>query len=109
MRCNRLFAITLAIPLFAGAQQASKPQIGKVVGLPSDFTPSGNCASSTQGYLTMPKNGRAKLTDSELGKSIRSALQQGYVITVYPETKNGVFADMECATAKKATEAPSHP
>jgi hypothetical protein len=109
MRCNFFLAITLAIPLFAGGQQASKPQIGKIVGIPSDFGPSGNCTSSTQGYLTIPKNGRTKLTDAEIGKAIRSDIQNGYVVTTYPETANGIFVDMECLAAHKPTGAPSRP
>jgi hypothetical protein len=109
MHCNRFLAITLTIPLFAGAQQLSKPQIGSVVGIPSDFTPSGKCTSSTQGYLTIPKSGKTKLTEAELGGAVRSSLQNGYVITVYPETANGIFVNMECPAVKKSTAEPSRP
>jgi hypothetical protein len=105
MQPLKLALLALAIPV-ALAQQASKPQIGKLTGIPSDFAASGNCTSSTQGYLTMPKSGKTKLTDAEIMKFIRSNLQNGYVITIYPETANGVFVDMECPAKQPSTATP---
>lgn len=108
MRCNVFILVTLATTLAAAGQETAKPQVGKVVGIPSDLTVSGNCTAATQGYLSMPK-GRTKLTEAEIGKFVRSSLRNGYVITVYPETGNGIFVDLECLKAKQATASPSTP
>jgi hypothetical protein len=45
------------------------------------------------------------MTKAEIGKFVDSSLRNGYVLTIYPETKRGIFVDMECL----ATKAPSHP
>jgi hypothetical protein len=97
--CVALIAATLS------GQEATKPAISKITVLPPEpISASGSCTASTAGYLEI--KGRTKMTKAEMGKFVDSSLRDGYVITIYPETKRGIFVDMECAAIPKA---PSHP
>jgi hypothetical protein len=89
-------AALLVLALFG--QEPSKPVIAGVKVLPSEPIPSGSCTSSTAGYIE--KNGRTDFTDAEFGQMILSALKGGYVLTLYPRTKSGIFIFQECATAQ---------
>jgi len=72
------------------AQQPSKPQISGITILPSDpIVPTGNCKSSTAGYLE-------KMTDKQIGAFVSKGLREGYIVTAYPATKSGVFVAMQC-------------
>jgi|ERR1017187_2196810 hypothetical protein len=75
-------------------QQPNKPTISKITAVPSEPIPKGTCTSSTAGYLE--KAGRTNLTDAEIGKSVFGALRQGYIVTIYPPTKRGIFVNFEC-------------
>ncbi|MGB6721635.1 MAG: hypothetical protein WBE72_12625 [Terracidiphilus sp.] len=76
-------------------QQVTKPAV-EISLLPSEPIPTtGTCTSSTGGYL-MDKHGQTHFTTAEFGKLIQSSLQNGYVMTVYPETKSGFFVSMKC-------------
>jgi|GEM_PF-3872551 len=88
----------LAILLFA---QQSTPTPNIVIqGVPSEQIPAGTCTSSTFGYVEF--NGeRSGFTDAEFGKAILSALRQGYVLTIYPSTKSGIFINQECHSLTK--------
>jgi hypothetical protein len=82
----------LSVLLFS--QQASKPKI-TIAGTPSEPIAVGTCTSSTFGYVEL--NGRRNgFTDAEFGNAMIAALHQGYVITVYPPTKSGIFVNQEC-------------
>jgi hypothetical protein len=84
---------SIAISLFA--QQASKPQIGSVTVLPSDpVVPTGNCKSSTAGYLEQSR--QRKMSDKEIGLFVSKSLHDGYIVTVYPATNSGIFVSMAC-------------
>ncbi len=90
LACLLLSAIT---PLTC--QDSSKPSISKITILPSEpVMPTGTCKFSTSGYLEM--NGKTKITKAEIGNFIDSSLHDGYVVTVYPGTKRGIFVNMEC-------------
>jgi hypothetical protein len=95
------------VPL--NSQESNRPQISSIAVLPSDpVVASGNCTASTAGYLEI--NRRTKMTKAELGKFVDSSLRDGFVLTIYPETRRGIFVNMECfATHPKTSEAPSHP
>jgi len=99
--------IILVVLLFASfsplnSQETSKPQISKVTMLPSEpVIPSGDCKASTGGYLEM-KDGRTKLNKTELGNFLDASLRAGYIVTIYPQTKRGIFVNMECINALKA-------
>jgi hypothetical protein len=89
-----LLTIALAVPA-ALAQEPSRPRIADISSMPSDSVKTtGSCKASTSGYL-LNKHGK-KMSESEIGKYLVSGLRDGYVITVYPETENGVFVDMKC-------------
>jgi hypothetical protein len=77
----------------ASGQELAKPTISKITVLPSEpIIASGSCTASTAGYLEI--KGRTKMTKAEIGKFVDSSLRDGYVITIYPETKRGIFVDM---------------
>ena len=97
----------LLISLCLPAQESAKPTLADIVGVSHDDPLAKPvCGSSTSGYVE--KDGRTKLTEAELGRFIRSSLRDGYTLTLYPESKNGIFADMRCPSAKKAIS-PQHP
>lgn len=99
MQLLKLFALALAFS-FVSAQEISKPQISNIAGVPSDRSFTGTCTASTQGYVDIP--------EAKMGKWLYSKLQEGYVITIYPKTHDGIFVDMECRVTKR-TNAPAHP
>jgi hypothetical protein len=87
--------------------QESKPHIGRIAALPSELPlVTATCTASRSGYLE--KDGRTKITEAEMAMFIAASLRDGYILTIYPESKSGVFVDMECAASNKLT-APSHP
>jgi len=107
MRLHKLLIVSLiAFAAFqsqaAFAQELTKPQIGKIVALPADEPlQAATCTASWSGYLEI--NGRIELTEAEIGKFVASSLRDGYVLTIYPESKNGVFVDMTCPATPKPT------
>lgn len=40
------------------------------------------------------------LKEVEFGKFVIASLRDGYVMTIYPEPKNGIFLDMKCRFKK---------
>jgi hypothetical protein len=88
------------------AQEPTKPSISSVAVLPSEPpAPSGNCAVSRAGYLE--KDGKTDITQAEIWKMISAYLRDGYVVTIYPQTKRGTFVNLECPS--KSTTAPKRP
>jgi hypothetical protein len=87
---------TACLALIAcGLPGQEKPTITKIIMLPSDpVVPSGTCRSSTAGYVEIKR--RTKLTDAEIGKAVAGYLKDGYIVTVYPATKNGTFVNLDC-------------
>ena len=82
----------LSVLLFS--QQPSKQNM-TIHGSPSEPIATGSCVSTTFGYIEL--NGKtADFTDAEFGHVISAALRQGYVLTIYPPTKRGVFVNQEC-------------
>ena len=63
----------------------------------------GDCTSSPSGYLEWAKDGRIDLTDAELGNWVSEKLSHGYVVTLYPKTKYGIFADCDCPSSDKVS------
>lgn len=98
-RLTMVAGIMLGAIAFPPFPQPEKPQV-TIMGVPSEPTPPGTCTSSTFGYLEL--NGkRTGFTDAEFGQMILPALRQGYVITIYPPTKRGIFVNQECHSAQK--------
>jgi hypothetical protein len=76
-------------------QEPSKPTISSITVLPSEpIIPSGDCKSSTAGYLE--KSRQRAMFDDELGTFVSKSLRDGYILTVYPATKTGIFVNMQC-------------
>jgi hypothetical protein len=97
--CFALSALALS------AQESNKPQISTITAVPADAPLSvPTCTASRAGYLET--NGK-KMTEAEIARFVSSSLREGYILTVYPESKNGIFVNMECAARVKATA--SHP
>jgi hypothetical protein len=105
-----LLSLVFLLSLIAhlSAQQQNKPsvRITSLRGVPSEPVAPGSCTYSISGYLI--KGNRTDLTESELGTAIYSDLRQGYIVTVYPPTKNGIFAYSECPAGMKPNEV-KHP
>ena len=77
-------------------QETDQPKMHvKITTIPSEPVAPGTCKFSTAGYLEMP-DGRVNLTENEIGNAISEDLKQGYVVTVYPKTKRGIFVSDEC-------------
>jgi hypothetical protein len=91
-------AFVLIVLVLSG--QETKPQITTITMLPSEppLVPA-KCTASWSGYLE--KNGRTKMAEAEIAKFVRSSLRDGYVLTIYPESKRGVFVNMECGKPKE--------
>ncbi len=75
-------------------QKFQKPRIAGALTLPSEPIPRGACTASKAGYLE--KDGKTMLTERELGHAILGAIRGGYVVTIYPETKRGIFVRYDC-------------
>jgi hypothetical protein len=83
----------VAIPF---GQQPEKPRISNITILPSEpVVPTGTCKSSTAGYLDDSRPPKS-MTDEELGKFVSKSLHDGYIISIYPSTKTGIFVTMQC-------------
>jgi hypothetical protein len=98
-RSKFVLAGTIVAAMLLFGQKLQKPSVS-VSGAPSEPIPPGTCTSSTFGYLELGGR-RAGFTDEDLGKAIQSALRQGYVLTIYPPTKSGIFLNQECHGASK--------
>jgi hypothetical protein len=86
-----LFGIALPI-----GQQPEKPHIASITILPSEpVVPSGTCKSSTAGYLDNSRPPKI-MSDEEMGKFVSKSLHDGYIVSIYPSTKTGIFVTMQC-------------
>lgn len=92
---RRILLSVFAFTCLMASPQDLKPRIGKIVALPSEppLLPS-KCTASRSGYLE--KDGRTSLTKAEIGDFVDSSLRDGYVLTIYPQSKRGIFVDMGC-------------
>ncbi len=98
MRVTLILLVFLFSTSSLNSQESNKPPIAKITVLPSEpVKPTGNCKASISGYLEM--EGRTKMTKAEIGNWVDSSLRDGYVVTIYPETKRGIFVNMECTNA----------
>jgi hypothetical protein len=90
------FCFLLIAPPLLDSQEKNKPKISSVTVLPSDpVVPSGDCKSSTAGYLEDSRPPKA-ISDGELGKFVSKSLHDGYIVSIYPATKTGIFVTMQC-------------
>lgn len=85
------------------SQKSGKRRIPTVTTVNSELPLSlATCKISYSGYLEM--DGGTKLTETEIGNFVNSNLREGYVLTIYPQSKSGIFVNMECPPT-----APGHP
>lgn len=95
LRTSVSVSVGLLLAAIAFAQQPSKPQISGITVLPSDpVVPTGNCTSSSAGYLEKSRQGN--MTDQQLGEFVSKSLHDGYIVTIYPTTKSGIFVTVQC-------------
>ena len=104
MRFNRKYLGYLALAAITLFGQ-DKPRVTSIIGVPSEPIATGKCTFSTSGYLEMENGKTADFTEAELGHMILPALRDGYVLTIYPPTKRGIFVNSECHSTK-ATVSP---
>ena len=95
-----LTSAVFSVLLFADKTLSSKvpketPSIKAVAVLPPEEISGGPCEASTSGYLGV--GDRTELTEAEIGQYITTALRGGFVLTIYPPTKRGVFVNASCA------------
>jgi hypothetical protein len=93
----------IVVSLFA----QDKPRIASVTGVPSEPIAPGRCTYSTSGYLEMANGKKENFTDAEFGHMILPVLRDGYVLTIYPPTKRGIFISSMCPAAD--ANASTHP
>jgi hypothetical protein len=87
-------AVLLLTATILFAQQSSKPKISDITIMPSDpIVGSGNCKSSTAGYLEPNPSAR------EIEEFVSKSLHDGYIVTVYPAAKRGTFVNLSCTNA----------
>jgi hypothetical protein len=85
------------LALIAGTLFAQdKPRIASITGIPSEPIAPEKCTFSTSGYLEMENGKTLDFTDAEFGHMILPALRDGYVLTIYPPTKRGIFISQVC-------------
>ena len=85
----------IVVALFA----QDKPRIVSITGVPSEPIATGPCTLSSSGYLEMANGKTANFTDAEFGHMTLPALRDGYVLTIYPPTKRGIFVSSACPAA----------
>lgn len=102
LKVKHLTALAVTLCAFAVilfAQQPGSSSKISITGVPSEPITPGTCTSSTFGYVEL--NGkRADFSDADFGSAIKSALRQGYVLTIYPPTKSGIFINQECHSSR---------
>jgi hypothetical protein len=102
------FSAFLFLVLFSpslNSQEQNKPKISGITIMPSESVmPNGDCKSSTAGYLEKSRPPRT-MSDEEMGNFISKSLHDGYIVSIYPLTKTGIFVTMEC-TNTTASVAP---
>lgn len=87
--------LIMGVATLARRQKTSKPTLSEIEGVPSgQIVPSGTCNASTQGYLEISH--RTNLSSTQIGQLISKFLKKGYVVTIYPPRKRGIFVRMEC-------------
>jgi len=94
------FAMTCCVAVFLFAQKPPSDPTITIAGVPSDPIPIGTCTSSTFGYVLLDGK-RIGFSDAAFGKAVIAALRQGYVLTIYPPTKRGIFISQACHGAGK--------
>src|ERR1700682_5450636 len=101
-RAARYGAVLLLLVVAMFGQEFHKPKIASIKGVPSEPISPGKCTFSTFGYLE--DHGKTNdFTEAEFGHMILPALRDGYVLTIYPPTKRGIFVNQECHSAEKPT------
>jgi hypothetical protein len=56
-----------------------------------------------RGLDTWKRQEEQKITKVEMAQFVTSNLRDGYVLTIYPESKSGIFVDMECPVSNNST------
>lgn len=73
-----------------------------VTELPPEAIPVGTCTESRSGYLGTEKNGRenTKLSDKQIGEYVRKRLNEGYSVSLYPQSSGRIFSIATCPSRK---------
>jgi hypothetical protein len=102
MRVTRIVVLMLAVITAAVAGESQTTITVKE--LPPEAIPAGTCTESKAsfiGVLTKDGKGRTKLTPKEIGEYVSKRLNEGYSVTLYPQTSGRIFAIAQCETAKR--------
>jgi hypothetical protein len=92
MQATKFSCLVIAIALAVCAKDKPRITIG-----PSEAPLSPpTCKESSYGYLHMGE--RTKIAPVEVGDYVQGELDDGKIVTVYPESKSGVFVYSKCPT-----------
>jgi hypothetical protein len=96
------YGLIMLLALGLLAQGPNKPNLTSVHIIPSEPpVERAQCTSSRSGYLQMIGDGRAQLTDTEVGRHVLARLREGYIVTLYPPSKSGIFVDADCPASQQ--------
>jgi hypothetical protein len=96
MRFKRIFLLTLV----AGIIFAQQYRIESITVQGEPPLRSATCKAGSYGYLHVGE--RTKLTPIEIGQYVAAKIADGAILTVYPESKSGVFVHVECPKPQPA-------
>jgi hypothetical protein len=91
------FLALVAISGLLIAQQSNNNRITVTVGPGNNPIHPSTCTSSVFGYLEI--GGRTNLTATEMGQYVLDRIGKGFVLTIYPETKDGIAVSADCRNA----------
>jgi hypothetical protein len=70
--------------------------------LPPESIPPGSCTQSRSGYLGVEEyhTNRFKLSKEGIGDYVLGRIDQGYSLSLYPQTSGRIFAIAQCESAE---------
>jgi hypothetical protein len=97
MNLKRILLLTLIAGIIFGQQF----EIGSIAVHGETPLHPASCKNGFYGYLHIGE--RTKLTPLEIGQYVADMIADGATISVYPESKSGVFVHVECPKPQSQT------
>ncbi len=95
MRIALMSAGIFAMVVSMAAQD--KPKVEKItIGVGPSQPPLTGASCKESSYGNLHQGDRIKPTPSEIGEYILRVIQEGNIVTVYPESKDGIFVYARC-------------
>ncbi|HTR38551.1 MAG TPA: hypothetical protein VMH80_21735 [Bryobacteraceae bacterium] len=101
MRTTCRCAMILAMVISAIAAQDGSKRDAKItitVG-PSD-SPLNAASCKESSYGNLHNGDRTKLTPGEIGEYVARVIKEGNILTIYPESKDGIFVYARCPNSE---------